>query len=261
MFEGISAFFNIIIYQPLFNALIFLYEHLPIMDFGVAVIALTVLIRLVLYPLGTQGIKAQKALSEIQPKMKEIQEKYKNDREKQGKEMMLLYKKEKINPLAGCLPILIQLPIIIGIYQVFRVFQDGLSATELEVLYSFIPSPEIIGNPSFLGIIDLASSNIYLAFIAGILQFFQMKMMLSNQQLTGSNQVSKDKKQDQMSQFSNMMQKQMLYFFPVFTVVILWTLPSAIGLYWITFTLFAIIQQYLTFRSMNKLVKPAEAIT
>jgi YidC/Oxa1 family membrane protein insertase len=252
MFELFISFFNIVLYQPLFNALVFLYEFLPYNDFGIAVIVLTILIRLILYPLGTKGIKAQKALSELQPKMKEIQEKFKNDKEKQAKAMMELYKKEKINPLSGCLPILIQLPIIIALY---RVFWKGLQPEQLSYLYSFVPSPGVIDS-TFLGIIDLSKSFIVkmngqveyywpvviLALLAGILQFFQAKMVMPQTK----------KKTSTSPQFSDMMQKQMLYFFPAFTIFIVCSLPSAIGLYWVVFTLFAIIQQHFTLKPAEK---------
>ena len=99
----ISAF-NTILYKPLFNALVVLYQYLPGKDFGVAVIVLTLIIRFILYPLMVKSIKSQKVLSELQPKIKEIQEKLKEDKEKQTKEMMALYQREKINPFGGCLP-------------------------------------------------------------------------------------------------------------------------------------------------------------
>ena len=226
----------------------FLYEFLPYNDFGIAVIVLTILIRLVLYPLGTKGIKAQKALSELQPKMKEIQTKYKHDKEKQAKEMMELYKREKINPLSGCLPLLIQLPIIIALY---RVFWQGFQPEQLVHLYSFTPFSGTI-DPSFLGIINLAAPCIWLAFLAGALQFIQTKMMVPRNIASAQKRDDKGKSKDSMGQFSDMMQKQMLYFFPVFTVLILWRMPSAIGLYWIVFTLFAIVQQHFTLKSTKK---------
>ena len=227
----ISAY-QTILYQPLFNALVLLYEHLPGHDFGIAVIVLTVLIRLIFYPLMVQSIKSQKVLSELQPKIQEIQQKYKGDKEKQARETMGLYQKEKINPFGGCLPLLIQLPILIALYQVFW---KGLRPEAMKNLYSFIPNPGTI-DPTFFGLINLGEASLVLALLAGITQFFQTKMI--------TPKTAKVKKGDQMSQFSGMMQKQMLYFFPIFTVFILWRLPAAIGLYWIVTSLFSILQQY-----------------
>ena len=228
--------FNVILYQPLFNALVFLYQYLPGHDFGVAVIVLTILIRLILYPLMVQSIKSQKTLSELQPKIQEIQSKYKDDKEKQAKAMMELYQKEKINPFGGCLPLLLQLPILIALYQVFW---KGLRPEAMKNLYSFIPNPGTI-DPTFFGLINLGEASLVLALLAGTTQFFQTKMV--------TPKTAKIKKGDQMSQFSGMMQKQMLYFFPIFTVFILWRLPAAIALYWIITALFSIGQQYLIFK-------------
>lgn len=226
--------FHTILYRPLFNILVLLYEYLPGHDFGIAVIVLTVLIKFLFYPLGMKAIKSQKALSELQPKIKEIQEKYKKDKERQTKETMRLYQTEKINPFSGCLPLLIQFPVLIALFYVFRTFQGGLSPAELGVLYPFVSYPEI--NTKFLGIIDLVKPSIFLALFAGIAQFFQTKMNIPE------TKTSKGQALD----FASMMQKQMKYFFPIFTVVILFKLPSAIGLYWLVTTLFTIIQQYST---------------
>lgn len=235
MFEIFIDTFNLVVYQPLFNALILLYENIPGRDFGVAVIALTILIKLVLYPLGVKGIRSQKALSSLQPKMKEIKERFKDDKEQQSKAMMELYKKEKVNPLSGCLPLLVQLPILIGL---FRVFWRGFGEEQLMFLYSFVPHPGVI-NTSFFGIMDLAVPSVFLAVLTGITQFVQTKMISPSKQKTAKKGAP---------DFSQMMQKQMLYFFPVFTVFILWNLPAAIALYWITTTLFTILQQYLILR-------------
>jgi YidC/Oxa1 family membrane protein insertase len=225
--------FNKVLFQPLFNALILLYNFLPGNDFGIAVIALTVLIRLALYPLMAQSLKSQKVFSELQPKIKEIQQKFKDNKSKQAEEMVKLYKEAKMNPLSGFLPLLIQLPLLIALYQVFW---KGLQPEAMSNLYSFIPNMGQI-NPSFLGIMDLSQSSMFLAVLAGIFQFIQTKTM--NPKL---------KKKGKTSQMADMMQKQMIYFLPFFTVVILLRLPAAIALYWIVTSLFSIGQQ----RSINK---------
>ncbi|MBL7142396.1 MAG: membrane protein insertase YidC [Candidatus Pacebacteria bacterium] len=233
--------FNTLLYQPLFNALIFLYQFLPGKDFGVAVVVLTIVIRIILYPLMLKSIRSQKALAELQPQIQEIQQKYKNNKEQQAKEMMAFYKKEKINPLGGCLPLLLQLPILFALY---RVFWEGLAPGAMKSLYSFVPSPGEI-NPVSLGLINLAEPNLVLAVLAGILQFFQTRMLMPKSKKSPT-------KGDQMAQFSNMMQKQMLYFFPLFTVFILWKLPAAIGVYWAITALFSIFQQYLIMKPQKQ---------
>ena len=231
----LSTFFNTILYQPLLNLLIIFYAYLPGHDFGVAVIILTLLIKIVLSPTSLKAARSQRALSKLQPKIKEIQDKYKNDKAKQSQSMMEMYQKEKINPLSGCFPILIQLPILIAMYQVFL---RGLTSEALRnSLYSFVPYPSSI-NLVFLGIIDLSQPSIFLAILAGVLQFFQSKLsIVSNKAKEGKDSNKKD--------FSSMMQNQMLYFFPLLTVFIVWKFGSIIGLYWVVSALFSIGEQYI----------------
>jgi len=157
---------------------------------------------------------------------------------------MELYRREKINPFSGCLPLLIQLPVLIALY---RVFWRGFQMEEISsYLYSFVPHIGAI-NPSFLGIIDLSRSyfieiegvrhllwaNIILIIFVGLTQFLQTKMNTPKIQSKKS------------SGFSDQIQKQMQYFMPAFIVLILFRLPAAVGLYWLTTTLFTIIQQYI----------------
>ncbi|MBI2624725.1 MAG: membrane protein insertase YidC [Candidatus Nealsonbacteria bacterium] len=223
MFEFFINAFNLVLYQPLLSALLIIYRYLPIQDFGLAVIVLTIITKLIFYPLGTKGIKAQKALQDLQPKIKEVQDKFKNDKTRQAKEMMELYKREGVSPLSGCLPLLIQFPILIALY---RVFWKGIA--------------EQSGiNHFFLGFVDLSIPSWPLALATGVLQYIQTRMS-----------VPKNKAQDQgaKNDFSNVLQKQMLYFFPVFTVIILLRLPSALALYWLTTIIFTIFQQWLIYK-------------
>lgn len=229
--------FNTALYRPIFNALVLLYQYLPGHDFGIAIIVLTCTIRLLLYPSTLKSIRSQKALQELQPKIKEIQAKLKGNKEEQAKAMMRLYKEEKINPMSGCLPLLIQLPILIALFWVLRNLTGDVDTIDPNLFYSFVSRPGEI-NTTFLGVMNLTVAYPALAILAGAFQFIQSKMI-----------VSKNKPSKSSGDFSQMMQKQMLYFFPIFTVLILWKLPSAIGLYWITTSLFTIGQQHLAFKS------------
>ncbi len=230
MIEYLVWAFNVILYQPLFNFLVFLYNYLPGNDFGVAIIILTLIIRLSLCPSAVKSMRAQRALNEIQPKIKEIQKKYKDDKRKQAKEILELYKETKINPFGSLLPTLVQFPLLIALYSVFR---RGFDPGELVNLYSFMKNPGTI-KTSFLGIIDLSHPNLIIAVVAGIFQFIQTKTMIKTPFKAEGKEVD----------FSRIMQKQMTYFFPFLTVMILLGLPSALGLYWATGSLFLIIQQY-----------------
>jgi len=239
MFAFIGNFFNVVLYKPLFNALVLLYNFIPGHDFGIAIILLTIIIRFILYPLSVKAVESQRTLQKLQPKVKEIQEKYKNDKEKQSKEMLDLYKQEKINPFSGLLLAFIQLPILIALY---NVFWQGLKPEGLVNLYSFVSNPTQM-NPGFLGLADLSKPNIGLAILAGVMQFYQTKM------LTPPKEKKKDGKEPELA---DIMQKQMLYFFPVITVIILLKLPSALGLYWVISGIFSIAQQYIILNKSNK---------
>lgn len=227
-------FFNVFFYQPLFNFLIVIYKYISFGDFGIAVIILTILVKFILYPLNVKAIKSQKVFSELQPKIKEIQNKYKDDKEKQAKELMEVYKGAKVSPFAGFSSMLIQLPVLIALYQLFW---QGLNPEQMRFLYSFVSFEGAI-NPDFLSILNLSKSNIYLAASAGILQYLQVKTM-------GPKSKSSLKSQ---SDFAKILQTQMQYFFPFFTVIILLNMPSAIALYFLTSSVFSIIQQYFVLK-------------
>lgn len=229
--------FNEALYRPLFNGLIFLYNIIPWHDFGLAIILLTLIIRLILYPLNQKAIKSQKAMSRLQPQIKEVQNKFKNDRVKQSQALMELYKANKINPASGCLPLLIQLPILIALYQVFW---NGLKPESLKNLYFFIVRPEVV-SPLFLGLIDLSKSNWPMAILAGVFTYVQSKMMIPTPSAAS-----------QPGDFSSLLNKQMLYFMPLFTVFIAWKLPAGLVLYWIVITVFGIGQQYLVMRKHER---------
>lgn len=236
-----SYIFHTFLYQPLFNVLIFLYQTVSFYDFGIAIIILTALIRLLLYPISQKGIRSQKEMFAIQPQIKKLQEEYKDNKEEQMKRVMALYKEKKVNPFSGCLPILVQLPVLIALYWVFLAgFEEG----SLNDLYSFIHNPGSI-NHIFLGFIDIAKKqNIILAVLAGILQFWQSKMVL-NQQTKGQT------KKSMQGDFSSTMSKQMTYMMPVMTVLISYSLQAGLALYWITTTLFSIMQQWIVFKKQS----------
>lgn len=235
--------FNLILYQPLLNLLVFLYNILPGHDLGLAIIVLTIIIRLILWPLSQQSVKAQKALQEIQPKLKLLQEKYKGDKQKLAMATMELYRESKINPLSSFVPILIQLPILIAVYQVFW---KGLKATEL-ALYSFIHNPGALNAVSF-GFLNLAKPNIVLAVITGIAQYWQTKMLVKKK--PPQEFVKKDGAKDE--NMMAIMNRQMSVMMPLFTVFIGITLPSGLMIYWLIGLLLTILQQKITFKPKNE---------
>src|SRR3989344_3607415 len=208
MFGFLVNIFNVFLYRPLFNFLVLIYNYLPGHDFGIAIIILTIIIRIIIYPLSVKALHSQKILQKLQPQLQEIQKKYKDDKEKQAKETLELYRTEKMNPFSGLFLVLVQFPILIALY---NVFWKGLKSGELNNLYSFVLNPVNI-NSTFLGIIDLSKPNLLFAILAGIIQFYQTKMLMPGQS---------KKNPGEGPNISSMMQKQMLYFFPFITVIIL----------------------------------------
>jgi YidC/Oxa1 family membrane protein insertase len=204
---------------------------------GVAIIALTILVRLALLPSTMKSLLAQKKLKDLQPEIEKIKKDHGHDQEKMAKATMELYQRHGVNPLSSCLPLLIQFPIFIALYQVFfRLAQSG----QLNMLYPFISKPEVI-NTHFLWF-DLAKPDHFyiLPVLAGATLFWQSKMMTPGQKT--------EKKEQKTADFQTMLSKQMLYLFPLMTVFIALRLPSALALYWVITTLFGIIQQYLILR-------------
>ncbi|MEK7659505.1 MAG: YidC/Oxa1 family membrane protein insertase [Patescibacteria group bacterium] len=227
-----SRLFDIILYTPFFNLLVFLYNTIAFNDFGIAIILLTLIIRFVLSPLSVKTIKSQRALAELQPKIKEVQGKFKNDAQKQTQEVMELYRRHKVNPFSGCFPLLIQLPVLIALYQVSVA---GFKENSLSVLYGFIKNPDSLNSTS-LGFIDLTKKNILLSVIAGAAQFWQTKMSYS----FSKNSISpKDQKANPLGAIN----QQMLYFFPIITIIISMSFPAGLPLYWIATTLFSVFEQ------------------
>lgn len=238
-----NIFFTIL-YQPLFNLLIWFYNVIPGNDIGLAIIGLTAFIRILLLPLSGASLKSQKALQDLQPKVEEVKQRTKDDKEAQAKELMALYKQEKVNPLASCLPTIVQLFILIALYQVLSA---GLHSESLEGLYGFVSNPGRLDAISFFGI-DLAVANIPLAVLAGIVQFVQAKMMITKRlppQVTGK-EGSKDE------QMMTSINRSMLYMMPVMTVLIGARLPGGLALYWLVSNLFMVGQQWIVLRKKSK---------
>ena len=230
-----STIYYAILYQPMLNFLVLVYIFTN--NFGVAVIVLTILIRWLMNPLNKKAIESQKVMAEIQPKIKELQEKYKTNPEKQAQEMIALYKEKKFNPFSSIFLLFIQIPIIIALFQIFK----GGIAIDPQYIYSFVHLPETI-NPYFLGI-DLSQPNIFLAILAAVGQYFQAK--------TSSPKKDDEGTKDKATQITEMMQKQMMFILPIITLFVLFTLPSALAVYWLITTAMTIYQQKKILKEKN----------
>jgi len=229
-----------ILYQPLYNFLIFIAWLIPGHSIALAIIILTVIIRVILLPSSLKAAKLQVKNLEIQPKINKIKNEIKDQKE-QSQAMMALYKEEGISPFGSCLPLLIQLPILIVLYQVFR---GGLSTSGFGNLYSFVPRPEFI-NTTFLGM-NLAQADPWvLPIIAGLLQLGLSFLTLP----------PKPKAEDGNSDPMAMMSRQMIFLLPVTTVLFGRAMPAALVIYWIITTLFSLVQQIY----VNKILKAERA--
>ncbi|MDE2399494.1 MAG: membrane protein insertase YidC [Patescibacteria group bacterium] len=227
----IGNIWNIVLYHPLINALAFLVSIIPGGDVGLAVILLTVLVKIILFPLSQKSIESQAQMSILAPELNKIKESGAS-KEEQARLTFELYKKHKTNPFSGCLLILIQIPIIFALYYVFY---KGIIFNS-NVLYSFIHVPAHI-NMLFLGILDISGKSLFLAILAGVSQYLQAYYMpkpaVSASNTPGSFAES----------FSKSMTMQMKYIFPFIVAFIAYRISGAIALYWITSNLFAVGQQ------------------
>ena len=213
------AIYNQYFYQPLLDLFHFIFNNIAFHDLGLAIVLLTIFIRLILFPLFYRGIKDQLLVKKIQPRIKEIQSKYKNDKAEQTKALMALYKEHKFNPFSGFLVLIVQLPILIALFQIFG---KGLDAGGID---SFL----------FLGLIDLRSPYLFLTLITAVLQYFQMKMLT----------VLHKEKASEPADVMHSVGKTMVYVSPVITFMILANLRAAMAVYWAVSTLFSIGQQQL----------------
>ena len=226
--------YQAIFYRPILNILVYFYETIAGRDFGVAIILVTLLIRLILYPLFHKSAKHQMALQRLQPKIKKIQETHKDNKEKQGQALMDLYKEHGVSPFSGILLLIVQIPILIALYQIVR---SGLGTTALSQLYSFIAAPNNINN-TFLGLINLSNKNIVLVVLAAIAQYFQAKLAIYKTKGAAPSQAQK-------------MASQMVFIGPIITIFIFYNFPAAVGLYWLASSVFSVFQQLI----INKKLK------
>lgn len=234
-----SYLFNTILYNPIYNLLVYLIDIIPGGDVGLAVIFLTIIVKLVLFPVSFGAVKTQMKMKLIEPELKEIQSKYKEKKEELAMKTFEIYKKNKINPFSSIIILFIQIPVIFALY--FAIWK-GLPVIKTDVLYSFIPNPEQI-SMNFLGLIDVSQSKVFiLALIAGVSQFFQAKLAMPNfkkpETKTGSKEISF---KDEMMKG---MHVQIRYVLPVITFFISYSLISVIAIYWTVSNIFAIGQEY-----------------
>jgi len=222
--------FSTFLYQPLYNTLVFIISAVPGANVGVAIVLLTIIVRGALLPLSHKQVVSQAKMRELAPHLEKIKEKHKDDKQEQARKMMEFYREHGVNPLSGCLLVVVQLPIIFALYFVFF---KGLPNLNAEHLYSFVHLPEAI-SMMFLGVL-LSSKSAIFAIFAAVTQYFQIK--LSIPPLAPAAEGAKPSFKDD---FARSMNVQMRYVLPVIVLVISYSISAAVALYWATSNLFSI---------------------
>jgi len=226
-----GSLFTTIIYQPILNLTVFLYGTVGFGDLGIAIIVMTILVRAALLPLSLKMARSQRAMAELAPEVERLKAAHKGNAAAQSEAVVKLYKEKGVSVFGGCLPLLLQLPILIGVY---RVFLNIFKPETVGLLYGFVPHPEVI-NHLTLGLLDISRSNPVLAILAGIAQFFQARIAMANQPKSPQTAA---------------LNQQMTYLLPVMIIVFSWNLPAGLAVYWIATSVWSIGEQlYLRRRS------------
>jgi len=235
-----SYLWETLIHQPLYNGLVFLIDIIPNGNVAVAIIILTLIVKLILFPLTKKSIRTQVLMRKLEPELSLIKEKVKS-KEDQARKTMELYKKHNVNPFSSCLIAIIQVFIAIGLY---NVLSAGIVLKQ-ESLYSFIVFPEII-NSIFLGVIDTHTPSYLLAGLAAISQYFLAALLPAPQKGDGKKQPTFQE------DLARNMHMQMKYVLPFVIFVIAVTFPAAISLYWVVSNLFSIGQEIVIRKGLEK---------
>jgi len=241
----IGDLFNHIFTYPIFNVLMLLYHVFG--DFGLSIIVMTVIIRLVLFPLTLAQLRSMKATQAIQPQVQELNKKYEKDPRAKQEALMALYKETGVNPMAGCLPLLVQLPVLYGLFYALNgvlrnpTLHNAMHTGINDLIYPFLPHFQQLPdtslrwftflNPAWHISLGQPDPTHILPILAGIATFVQLRM---------SQPRSTAGSKDMMSQQQQMMQ----FIMPIFTGFIAWGFAAGLALYWTTTSVFSIVQQF-----------------
>lgn len=258
--DFIINIFNLFFFGPVVNLLVLIYKLLISVNIpgalGFAIIALTIAIRFAVWPFTAAQLKSAQKLASLKPHLDELKRKHKGDKVTLQRAQMALYKEHNINPAAGCLPTLIQIPIFIALYQSIINFFSGQGGLDLinSLLYnswlhlSFAPDVHFLGLDLSRKPSDFGSGGILLILvpiITAALTFVQSKMTLPasvKHYKSDSNKETKEKEKTEDMMAS--VQSQMVYLMPIMIGYFAFTFPVGLAIYWNTFTILGIIQQY-----------------
>lgn len=233
------AFFKTIVYIPLYNILV-LILNVSWIDAGIAAVVLTVLVKVVLYPLAKKATVTQTRMKEKEGELALIKEKYK-DKQEQAIKTMEFYKTNNINPFSSIFTVLVQIPIIFSLYYIF--YKSGLPVIDGSLLYSFVKAPASV-SMNFLGLIDISQKSIFLAVLAAVTTFWQMHLASPAVALAKEGKPNQD--------FSQIMAKQMKYTMPLVVFFVSWKISAIVALYWLVSNLVGIAQDVYVRKQMAK---------
>ncbi len=236
----IKTLWMILFYKPLYNGLIFLVDHMPNYSMFLSVILLTIVVRFIIAPLSYKSIRTQLKTKALQPELKKIQKTI-TDKQEQGRKTLELYKKHKVNPFSSFLLMLVQMPIILALYWVFRDIAGGVDAS---ILYSFIQEPEMLNLQSFG--INLTEKSYLLAFLAGVTQYLYLNL---------STAMKKDpyaKDQTEQEKMMSMVGQSMKFTMPIMITFFAYIVGGAVALYWVTSNIFMIFQELYIQKKLKK---------
>lgn len=230
-----KALWHTIFYDPIYNGLVLLLDHIPTADIGISIIIVTVVVRLILFSLSVKAVRTQIIIKQIDPELKEIKKKYANDKQQQAQKTLQLYRDKNINPFSSTLFAFVQIPVIFALFWIFS--RSGLPEINADILYSFVEIPKKV-NMIFLGLIDMGGKSLILAILAGLTQFIQLRLSLPPMKERSENASLKE-------DFARSFQLQMRYVMPVFMGFAAYVFSAAVALYWLTSNLFTIGQEFV----------------
>lgn len=235
--------FHTIFYEPLYNLLVITLNVVPLHDIGTAIIIVTCIVKGILLPINLSTLRSQYLMKKFEPEMNKLKSIQKTNPSEYSQKVMELYKREKINPFSGFLGMLIQIPIILALYFVFK---NGLKA-DVNSLYSFISFPEKLHTIAF-GLFDVTKRNIFIALLAGVSSHTLAKRQTTS--MVSKNENGEESFQDQ---FMKSMRIQLLYVLPIIIVMTATALPSALALYWFISNVIAYAQDVYIKRKLSHL--------
>lgn len=237
----ISSAFHALVYDPLYNGLIFFIHSIPTHDVGLAAVALTIIVRFLLLPLSRRVVKTQIEMKKLAPQIEEIKKKHKDDKQKQSEAILALYRENDVHPFSNIGLILLQFPVIIALYSIFS--HSGLPEVHSELLYPFVEKPLEI-SMQFLGIINMAERSILLALLAALSQYAYTRLSMGPRKRIESD-----------GSFSNDMAKsmdlQVRFVLPSIIAIVGFSFSAVVPLYLLTVNLFMIAQEYAAGRRFS----------